>query len=71
VDYLGLALNLLGAIVFGTCSQFGLRPRHGSGNAFKSDEWWFANLFGWIFLALGFLVQLIAACPSPSQWRWP
>lgn len=58
---IGLLVNFVGATLLGISSQFGLAAGWGGLIVWKKLPWKWANILGWILLAVGFLIQLTAS----------
>ena len=58
---LGLLLNFVGSVLLGVSSQFGSAAGWGGVLVWKGAYWRWLNAFGWLLLALGFIMQLCAA----------
>lgn len=55
---IGLWLNFIGSLLLGVSTQFGSAAAWGGKMVWTANYWRLINALGWLFLAIGFLMQI-------------
>ncbi len=63
----GLGLSFVGTVLVGVAGFVGGTAGYGSQNAWTHTGWTVAYCGGWVLLAVGFLLQLLAAASASRR----